>query len=190
MRTKVCRLRKFARIPPSLQDSIDTLLQISFPWVFEQATPEHKDRFCSGKDIYCHIVVLEGSIPIGHAAVLKRSILYKGRPILLGGVGGMCVAPKKRKHGIGKSILETAMEELRRDQCDITYLCTDPRNKWLVDFYASVGFVPLRRPHTYLGVSGKRYSDTDGMVAPVCSMEKFNLVKKSRTQLDIGRGNW
>lgn len=190
MRTKVFKVRTFTQIPSRFQDSIDELLQISSPWTFEKATPEHKDRFCSAKDIFCHVVALEENTPISYAAVLKRSILFEGIPVLLGGIGGMCVAPKKRRRGIGNTILDAAMNELRRTQCDIVYLCTDLKNHWLVNFYARVGFVPLRRPHTYVGASGKRYTDRDGMIAPVCSTEKFQYIASSNTVLDIGRGNW
>lgn len=184
------RIRKYTRIPPTLQVLVDTLLQISFPWAFEHATPEHKDRFCSKKDIFYYIIAFEANTPIGYTAVLKRSIILEGTPVLLGGVGGMCVVPKKRRRGIGNTILDAAMNELQRTQCDIAYLCTDLKNNWLVNFYARVGFVPLRRSHTYTGKSGKRYTDMDGMIAPVCSVEKFQRIITSKKALDIGRGNW
>jgi hypothetical protein len=51
-------------------------------------------------------------------------------------------------------------------------------------------FVPLGRAHTYRGKSGKRYTEQDGLIAPVTSPETFARVIKDQPPFDIGRGNW
>jgi GNAT superfamily N-acetyltransferase len=189
-KTFIYQTKIFSRIPPILRDSVDKLLQTSFPWAFEHATSEHKDRFCSRKDIFCHIVALERNIPIGYAAGLKRSIIYEGRSILLGGVGGMCVTPNRRNRGIGKRILDQTMRELQRIHCDVAYLCTNVNESWMVKFYGTVGFVPLGRSHTYVGKTGKRYTDCDAMIAQINSQAKFQFVLHEKSAFDIGKGNW
>jgi hypothetical protein len=75
--------------------------------------------------------------------------------------------------------------------CDIAYLCANVHNPGILTlYYGQIGFVPLGRPHTYRGKSGKRYTDQDGMIAPVTSPETFAQVIKDQPRFDIGRGNW
>lgn len=74
--------------------------------------------------------------------------------------------------------------------CDIAYLCTNVEKEWMVRFYKKAGFVRLMRGHTYTGKSGKRYTEFDGMIAPVCSAEKFQRISMIKKPFDIGRGNW
>ncbi len=66
----------------------------------------------------------------------------------------------------------------------------DMESLWMVRFYEKAGFVRLPRGHTYSGKSGKRYSENDGMIAPVSSIEKFQRIITSEKLFDIGRGNW
>jgi hypothetical protein len=60
----------------------------------------------------------------------------------------------------------------------------------MLELYSQVGFIPLGKPYSYLGKSGKRYVEYDGMIAPVKSKNRFDLVMKSEEVLDIGVGNW
>jgi len=41
-----------------------------------------------------------------------------------------------------------------------------------------------------LGKSGKRYTEQDAMIAPVCSPEKFKAILSDSKPFDIGQGNW
>ena len=54
----------------------------------------------------------------------------------------------------------------------------------------NIGFRLLDKPHTYVGESGKRYTDIDGMIAPVCSQKLFQTIVESPLPVDIGVGNW
>lgn len=59
----------------------------------------------------------------------------------------------------------------------------------IVRLYGQFGFVPLGRPHTFIGKSGPRYTDTDVMIAPVNSPALFDTVRLEREPFDIGTGN-
>jgi hypothetical protein len=42
----------------------------------------------------------------------------------------------------------------------------------------------------YVGKSGTRYTDLDGMIAPVGSKKLFEKIIAAATPFDIGVGNW
>ncbi len=172
---------------------VDAIDKGSFSWV-NKLTPEefiiHKDKFCSKSDRIGYIIVQEENDVVGAVTMLRRTIVFDGVSMVLGGIGGLCTRKDKRKKGVGTLLLTRAMDELRREGCDIAYLCTDVSKDWMIRFYEKAGFVRLKRGHTYTGKSGKRYTDTDGMIAPVCSIEKFQRIATSEKVLDIGRGNW
>ncbi len=60
----------------------------------------------------------------------------------------------------------------------------------ILRLYGRVGFLPLGKPYTYLGKSGKRYTENDGMVAQVKSKDIFDFITKDEEPFDIGNGNW
>jgi predicted N-acetyltransferase YhbS len=151
---------------------------------------EHDDRFSGKKDIDKAVVAVESGQIIGAITTLKRIIPFEGENIVLGGVGAVCTHPDKRKMGVSTALLKVTKEELQKAGADIAYLCTDvdEEGQWL---YSKIDFVPLGRPHTYFGISGTRYTDTDdGMIAPINSPEIFKRVMSSSVPFDIGVGNW
>jgi ribosomal protein S18 acetylase RimI-like enzyme len=92
--------------------------------------------------------------------------------------------------GVATALLKRAMEELNAQKCDVAYLCTDIHNPAMVKLYTGVGFVPLNKSYIYVGRSGKRYTETDGMIAPLQSNEKFDLILNGKEILDLDTGNW
>jgi hypothetical protein len=83
-----------------------------------------------------------------------------------------------------------AVEEMKRIGCDVAYLCAAVNDPGIVRLYGQSGFVPLRRPHTYFGKSGRLYEDNDAMIAPICSPAVFKEVLTSTEPFHIGTGNW
>lgn len=106
----------------------------------------------------------------------------------LGGLGGVATDAAWRGRGIASATTAAGMARLRELGCDVAYLCTDIEKR--AHLYGQVGFVPLGRPHTYLGASGKRYTDDDGMVAAVNSPDLLAAILADDQPFDIGRGNW
>ncbi|MFS8131303.1 MAG: GNAT family N-acetyltransferase [Candidatus Dojkabacteria bacterium] len=133
-------------------------------------------------------VIAEDSKPLGAINLLKRKINYEGKEIILGGLGGVCTHKEHRKKGIGTQMLKEAMIQLKKEGCDIAFLNTDLDE--LSDFYGKVGFVPLNRDYKATGKSGKEYTDKGGMIAPLNSVELFNLVKETASVFDIEGNDW
>ena len=154
----------------------------------EEDRRELNDRFCSDDDAVGYILARTGGALIGAIKLLQRAIPFGGRAIQLGGLGGVATRADWRGRGVASATTSAAMATLRQRGCDIAYLCTDIAR--LGKLYGRVGFVPLGRAHTYLGASGTRYTDTDGMIAPVNSPEIFATVIEGKEPFDIGRGNW
>lgn len=151
---------------------------------------EHDDQFCSQGDYYKFVLALEDNNVIGSVTILKRRIIFKSKKIKLGGLGGVCTHPDKRRRGIASRLLKVALSEMKKAGCDIAYLCADTSSLSKLRMYGEIGFVPLNHQYTYLGKSGRRYYENNGMIAPINSNDIFNLVVKDNEPFDIGQGNW
>jgi GNAT superfamily N-acetyltransferase len=137
-----------------------------------------------------HAVALDGEDVVGCARAYRRTITWRGHTLILGGLGDVCTDPAHRRAGIATTVVQVAMQELHGAGCDLAYLCAEVQNPGIVRLYGQVGFVPLRRPHTYHGISGTLYTAVDGMIAPVRSPALFNEVLSDGEPFHIGTGNW
>jgi len=149
----------------------------------------HRDKYWSGKDVAYWIIAFERKNIVGMAVIYKRKLNLNGKKILLGGIGRLRVAMNKRKQGIGNIIMNFAMMQLSKINCDVVLLCTDTQS-FLVTWYEKFGFALMSKTITYLGESGKRYSDNRGMLAPIKSEEIFSQIQNNKEILNIGNGNW
>lgn len=151
---------------------------------------EEQDRFCSQSDWYRFVFAIEDNKVIGSITTLKRTILFQGKEVLLGGIGGVSTQPDKRNQGVASAMLRVAMDELKLAGCDIAYLCTDVKNPARLKLYGKFGFGVLNGHVTYLGKSGKRYLQKEAMIASVNSDALFDAVMQQTQPLDIGTGDW
>jgi predicted acetyltransferase len=156
----------------------------------EERTSEHqekeKEKFFSQPKAW--ILVFEANKIIGRMMLYKRSITFNEKDIILGGIGGVCTRHDKRNQGVATMMLERAMKIIKKWDCDIAYLCAEIEKKGAL--YEQVGFVPLNRPYTFFGRSGKLHEQNNGMIAPINSREIFEEVLRSKEKLHLGNGNW
>ena len=148
------------------------------------------DRFCSQGDLTYYILAWKGTTLVGETRVFKRVIVLNGQKILLGGVGSVATHPEHRKQGIATNMVKRAMKLMSSESCHVAYLCADAFSLKALEFYETFKFRRLLQKHTYLGKSGIRYTDTDGLLAPVCSKKVFKQIFLNSTPFDIGVGNW
>jgi predicted N-acetyltransferase YhbS len=151
---------------------------------------EHRDRFCDMGDSVKWIVALDGGEVVGLAVAYQRVVDLNGTPLSLGGIGDVCVAASHRRRGLASRLVQEAMGALDAAGCDVAYLCAVLYKTHLTELYGRAGFVRIPQGHTFLGASGTRYTDYDGMVAPLRSPERFEEIVRQREPFDIGRGNW
>jgi predicted GNAT family N-acyltransferase len=147
---------------------------------------ENKDEYC-GKG-YAHFLAIEKGNVISSVELFKRNIRYKGKNISLGGLGGVCTTKKRRNRGIATLLMKKGMDDFKKQKFDIAFLGTNIKNPKLVRLYNNIGFVVMKQPRVSTGKSGKRYVEKDGMIAPIKSRSKLNLILKSKEILDIGLG--
>lgn len=179
-------------IPGDVAQAVRSLLQQCFGrmGMTDDWRQEQDDRFCSQGDVLKHVIAVDGEEVIGFARAYRRTITRHDRAVILGGLGAVCTAPARRHAGVATAVVRAALHELHMVQCDLAYLCAEVSNPGIVRLYGQVGFVPLNRPHTFVGQSGKRYTDMDAMIAPVTSALVFEEVLGDREPFDIGTGNW
>jgi predicted N-acetyltransferase YhbS len=192
MVTAAIKIQSYDSLPESLSTAAWALSRASFaaPERTPEQQAEHRDRFCNMHDSIKWIVALDGDEVVGLTIVYRRTIRFAGWPMTLGGLGDVCVDPRYRRRGIALRLVGAALDELKWAGCDVAYLCARLDKPGLTELYSQAGFVRLRHGHTFLGASGQRYIDDDGMVAPVLSQKFFEAIMVQPEPFDIGQGNW
>ncbi|UZE94139.1 MAG: GNAT family N-acetyltransferase [Candidatus Pacearchaeota archaeon] len=188
MKKKIAyEIRTYSKVPRKLKTQVEKICHECFyARMPKKEVKENKDKYCSKG--YAHILALENSSVISTVELFRRVIRYKGKKIILGGIGGLCTVKKKRGKGIASYLMKKSMEDLRKQKCEVAFLCTNIKDPKLGGLYKKFGFVIMKQPYTFLGKSGKRYTEKNGMIALVRSKSKFNLILKGKETLDIGYG--
>lgn len=181
----------YAELPSEFKQQIRLLKEKAFrQFDSEEERQENDDKFDSPIEDFLHILAVEDHQVICTLSLVKRILSWNGERIALGGIGGVVTRKDRRQRGLASTLLGLAMKQLHKAGCDIAYLCTDVKDPIKRGLYERVGFVIPSQGHTYLGKSGKRYTDTDGMLAPVRSRRIFENVLRDKQPFDIGVGNW
>lgn len=177
-------------LTPEQRMMFEDLERAAFQWfdISEEKQRDSTDRFCSGADTVGYVLAFAGERLVGAVQLSQRAIDFQGQTVQLGGLGGVATDAVWRGRGVASATTAAAMARLRERGCDVAYLCTNIAKRG--HLYRQIGFVPLGRAHTYLGASGKRYTDDDGMIAPVNSPDLFAAILADEAPFDIGRGNW
>jgi ribosomal protein S18 acetylase RimI-like enzyme len=186
-------IKVFDVIPDNLVNQVDQLLEENESnnrIENEESLDEwSKERFDNKKDRFKYIVAITNQRVVGIIILWKRTIQYHGKPIVIGGLGGVGVQKEHRGKGIVTNMLTLARETLDLSECDVAFLGTDIRDPQMLKIYGRIGFVPLNKAFTYIGKSGERYEDTTaGMIAPIHSQELFSEILKDKAPLNIGIG--
>ncbi|MBI3341601.1 GNAT family N-acetyltransferase [Candidatus Curtissbacteria bacterium] len=186
-------LEVFKNLSPVLHNKVDNFRSSTPDINGKIRTPEeeakHLEKYCSDRDIKKWILVFEGEDLIGMTAVYGRPILYKAKPISLGGIGKVRVREDRRKKGLANIMMQETMKQLTLMKFDIAFLSTN-LDSFLADYYKRYGFLPLGKSYAYSGISGKEYSENNGMIAPIGSARILQMILDGKEPLNIGRGNW
>jgi len=180
-------IKRYSVIPKKIKSSLNKICYECFlERMPKKERKENKDKFCSKG--YAHFLAIEKGKVISSVELFKRTIKYKRKSVFMGGLGGVCTTKKRRNRGIASLLMKKGMNDFKKQKCDIAFLCTDIENPKLVRLYNKSGFVVMKQPYACTGKSGKRYVDKEGMIAPIKSKSKFNLILKNKEILDIGLG--
>ena len=132
------------RVRLASEEDADVLarMQIEFNAEFDDdSAPEHevlaqrmRDYIASGEMYF----LLAGDGPDGHAQIALHPTLYS--PDREAYLGELWVRPEKRGLGLGRAMLEEAMEEARRRGCDHFHITTSMDDDEARALYESAGF--------------------------------------------------
>jgi ribosomal protein S18 acetylase RimI-like enzyme len=116
-------------------------MQIEFNAEFGDDSPEHdvlaeriRAHIASGEMYF----LLAGNGPGGHAQVALHPTLYSAGPNAY--LGELWVRPERRGEGLGRALLEAAMDEARRRGCDHIDITTSMDDEAARGLYESAGF--------------------------------------------------
>jgi len=182
-------IKIFPTLPAQLANAIKQFERENFYAEGERTAErlaEQEEKYFSPPKAW--LLAFEDNQIIGQILLHRREIAFDNRKVVLGGIGGVCTHKNKRKQGIATAMLKKAMTALKEWGCDVAYLCTNPKKTG--SLYSQIGFVSLGKSYTYYGRSGRLYEDSDGMIAPVNSIELFEEVLHSKQILHLGTGNW
>jgi ribosomal protein S18 acetylase RimI-like enzyme len=185
-------IRVYDELSEPLRSAARALERASFrdPDATDEQRAEERDRFTGYVDAVKRLLAVRDDEVVGLAVAYRREIRFAGWPVVLGGIGDVCVAPEYRRQGIATRLTLAALDELKWVGCDVAYLCARLDKPGLTELYGRAGFRRLEYGHTYLGASGRRYLDHDGMIAPVLSPQFFEAILRQPEPFDIGVGNW
>jgi aminoglycoside 2'-N-acetyltransferase I len=125
--------------------------------VFEDMTDHDWEHALGG----VHALVWEGTELIGHASVIQRRLLHRGRALRAGYVDGIGMRADRRGRGHGTAMMD-ALERLVRGAYDLGALSTSDAG---ADFYAARGWRRWQGPSSALTPTGlERTEDDDGSI--------------------------
>lgn len=137
-----------------------------------------------------HIVRYENDTLIAYLRVILRHSSWLESPILIGGIGSVCVHPEYRGQGLATQLLGQAMQVLKSEKCDIGLLQTNISVGGKL--YGQFGFIPFNKPYTYLDSSDITHETKakDVMIAPINDEAVVASLIASDEILHIGKGDW
>lgn len=185
------KIRFYKSIPKKYTELVNTLKKEAFAAEYKMTAKQiekHQDQFCSQLDIIQFLIVFDHQEVVGGLKIMKRLLNYRGKELILGGLAGVWTRIDLQKKGIGQTMVKEAMNFLHGQKCDVAYLCTNIEK--LGSFYKKAGFSVLNKKYTFISQSDKRFYETDGMIAPIKSVELFREIIHDKKPFDIGRGNW
>lgn len=152
-------LVKASELTDAQQSGLDALNRECFGDVDET---EIQENFIA--EPFAYLFAMSGLEMISRVALLKREVVFAGQKIMVGGIGGVCVAIKYRHHGLVSSMLKRALLVLREQKCDVVYLHVDPSKK-AYPVYEKLGFKMIDQEKSII-------------FTPLSTTEKFELTTK------------
>lgn len=133
------------------------------------------------------VLLCENGDLVSCAGVRVREIEYRGRKVMLGGIGGVCTCEDMRRKGYSTRVCTAALDYLHQAGCDVVFLSTSEMGRTL---YEKLGFQAMPAGFSWENIHGQVKTGTDGMLAPLCSPELADEIVHGDTILHVGKGYW
>lgn len=86
------------------------------------------------------VAVVDGRV-VGYVRIFSRTMLVHGRPVKVGGIGSVATRPDARHDGVATALLRDAIEQMRREGMQASFLFTG-----IPGFYERLGWRVVREP--------------------------------------------
>lgn len=137
------------------------------------------------------IFARENGLIVGQLELHSRTVLFEGKQVSLGGLGGTCVTQAARNRGIARALVEKGLEILRQEEkSDVACLSADIEHHPDGGLYHQMGFRLMKRKISFEDVYGKTRYDIGELFIPLCSRETYDFIMKSDRTFHLGRGYW
>jgi len=137
------------------------------------------------------IFAYENAVIVGQVELHSRTVLFDGRQVSLGGLGGTCVTAAARNRGIAKAMVEKGLEILRHEKkSDVACLNADIEHYPNGGLYQQLGFRLMKRRISFEDAYGETRHDIGELFIPLCSQETYDFIMKSDRTFHLGRGYW
>jgi len=140
-----------------LDDDTKTAVRALMDGSFKDFSDEAFDNTLGG----IHTLVFEDGQLIGHASVVQRRLLHRGRALRTGYIEGVAVRSDRRRRGHGDAMMEV-LERIVRSGYQLGALGASPDGARL---YTSRGWQLWRGPSSVLSPDGiRRTPEVDGAI--------------------------
>lgn len=150
-------------------------------------TVELTDNFIA--EPFGYLLATIGENLVSRTALFKRDLVFAKTKIVVGGIGGVCVARDYRHHGIASSMIKRALTTLQNEGCEVACLSVDVDKK-IHRLYEKLGFTLMERPISFENVRSEIIYEKGTMFHPLTSPQKYDLIMNSKETFHYGRGCW
>jgi predicted acetyltransferase len=153
---------------------------------FAQVDPrESEENFIA--ESYAKIIAKKNDNVIGYLSLYFREIIFDENKVILGGIGGVCVAKPWRRKGIATKMMKKGLLLLEKRGCDVACLNANEFGRHL---YESIGFEMMNRKISFENIHGDLVFDEGTMFMPLLSNKVFNDIMNSKVTFHYGKGYW
>jgi GNAT superfamily N-acetyltransferase len=131
-------IRAASRLSEAERKQIDLLLQVfsDDPYHYLEWSVSH-----------WHVVIKVDGQWVSQVGIVERMATVNGRPVKLGGVGGVATLPEWRRRGLAQAALEKAAAFIRDDlQVEFGLLIC---NQQMMPYYRKLGWQAVQGPLTF-----------------------------------------
>ena len=138
-----------SEIPSIFKRQILDFYRCQWPWGFK-GNDLFRDWITGDLDHPRHLILSHEDTLIGAATIVSRSIMLpdsSDEPELVGGITGVLIYPNFQKMGLGKALIQEAIEILSATYQTILFQCEEAQ----VPFYTKLGMLELSDIQVFIG---------------------------------------
>ena len=137
-------------------------------WILAEFDPD-VDGF-EWADVDYHVLVWEDDLLVAHVEIVQRTGQVDGKPVSLGGIGGVVTLPEWRGHGLGSTAMKQAMNFMCAELgAEFGLLICDPD---AISFYKRLGWEVVEGPLVF-DQRGEKMTSPDVTMVAACGARKM-----------------